>query len=321
MSEHQLRIIVLVKQVPDTANVTGDAMKDDGTVNRAALPAIFNPEDLNALEEALRLKERHGGRVTVLTMGPPAAAQVLRESLYRGADEVVLLSDRAFAGADTLATSYALARAIEQLGASDLVLCGRQAIDGDTAQVGPQIAEKLSLPQITCVSRIDEFVPPGGATHGGFGAAASAGEGSITATRSVEDGTETLRTPLPALLTITAEANEPRPPSAKLVMTYKHAAAEAMPGYDDSYLDPDSDEAEVCLMSRDGTPVCRAKIVLWDAASIGAERDLVGLRGSPTRVKKIDSVVLAAGDTQLVEPTDHGIRGLVRELIDEHILG
>jgi electron transfer flavoprotein beta subunit len=321
VSEHQLRVIVLVKQVPDTANVTGEAMKDDGTVNRAALPAIFNPEDLNALEEALRLKERHGGRVTVLTMGPPAAAQVLRESLYRGADEVVLLSDRAFAGADTLATSYALARAIEQLGASDLVLCGRQAIDGDTAQVGPQIAEKLSLPQITCVSRIDELVPPGAATRGGLGAGPGAGEGSITATRAVEDGTETLRAPLPALLTITSEANEPRPPSAKLVMTYKHTAAEAMPGYDDSYLDPDSDEAEVCLMSRDGTPVCRAKIVLWDAASIGAERDLVGLRGSPTRVKKIDSVVLAAGETQLVEPTDHGIRGLVRELIEEHILG
>jgi electron transfer flavoprotein beta subunit len=321
VSEHQLRIIVLVKQVPDTANVTGDAMKDDGTVNRAALPAIFNPEDLNALEEALRLKERHGGRVTVLTMGPPAAAQVLRESLYRGADEVVLLSDRAFAGADTLATSYALARAIEQLGASDLVLCGRQAIDGDTAQVGPQIAEKLSLPQITCVSRIDELVPPGAATRGGRSAGPTAGEGSVTATRSVEDGTETLRAPLPALLTIASEANEPRPPSAKLVMTYKHAAAEAMPGYDDSYLDPDSDEAEVCLMSRDGTPVCRAKIVLWDAASIGAERDLVGLRGSPTRVKKIDNVVLAAGETQLVEPTDHGIRGLVRELIEEHILG
>ena len=320
MSEHPLRMIVLVKQVPDTANVTGEAMKDDGTVNRAALPAIFNPEDLNALEEALRLKERHGGRVTVLTMGPPAAAQVLRESLYRGADEVVLLSDRAFAGADTLATSYALARAIEQLGESDLVLCGRQAIDGDTAQVGPQIAEKLSLPQITCVSRIDELVPPS-ATRDGFGTGPDAGEGSITATRSVEDGTETLRAPLPALLTVTSEANEPRPPSAKLVMTYKHAIAEAMPGYDDSYLDPDSDEAEVCLISRDGTPVCRAKIVLWDAASIGAERDLVGLRGSPTRVKKIDSVVLATGEAQLVEPTDHGIRDLVRELIEEHILG
>ena len=312
MSEHVLRIVVLVKQVPDTANVTGEAMKDDGTVNRAALPAIFNPEDLNALEEGLRLKDRYGGRVTVLTMGPPSAAQVLRESLFRGADEVVLLSDRAFAGADTLATSYALARAIEHLGETDLVLCGRQAIDGDTAQVGPQTAEKLELPQITCVSRVDELVPPGDPPGD---------PGSITATRSVEDGTETLQAPLPALLTIAADANDPRPPSVKLVMTYKDAVAEAMPGYDDSYLDPDSDDAEVCMVGRDGRPVCRARIVQWDAASIEAERELVGLRGSPTRVKKIDSVVLAAGETRLVEPTAEGVRALVRELIEEHILG
>ncbi|NLE22481.1 MAG: electron transfer flavoprotein subunit beta/FixA family protein, partial [Actinobacteria bacterium] len=148
----QLRIVVLVKQVPDTANVTGDAMKEDGTINRAALPAVFNPEDLNALEEALKLKDRHDARVTVVTMGPPAAVQVLRESLYRGADEVILLTDRAFAGADTLATSYALSLAVKKLGGADLVLCGRQAIDGDTAQVGPQTAEKLGYPQITCVS-------------------------------------------------------------------------------------------------------------------------------------------------------------------------
>ena len=239
MSEQALRIVVLVKQVPDTANVTGDAMKDDGTVNRAALPAIFNPEDLNALELGLRLRERCGGRVTVLTMGPPSAAQVLRESLFRGADEVVLLSDRAFAGADTLATSYALARAIEHLGETDLVLCGRQAIDGDTAQVGPQIAEKLALPQITGVSRVDAIVPPG---------SPPGDPGSITATRTIEDGTETLQAPLPALLTVTGEAGEPRPPSVKLVMTYKNAVAEAMPGYDDSYLDPDADEAEVCMI-------------------------------------------------------------------------
>jgi len=312
VSEHALRIVVLAKQVPDTANVTGEAMKDDGTVNRAALPAIFNPEDLNALEEGLRLKDRYGARVTVLTMGPSSAAQVLRESLFRGADEVVLLSDRAFAGADTLATSYALARAIEHLGETDLVLCGRQAIDGDTAQVGPQTAEKLGLPQITCVSRIDEVVPPGGPAGAGA---------SITATRSVEDGAETLQTPLPALLTIAGEANEPRPPSVKLVMTYKNAIAEALPGYDDSYLDPDSDEAEICMIGSDGRPVCRAKIVLWDAASIEAEREMVGLRGSPTRVKKIESVVLAAGETRLVEPTDEGVRALVRELIEEHILG
>jgi len=312
VSEQVLRIVVLVKQVPDTANVTGEAMKEDGTVNRGALPAVFNPEDLNALEEALRLRDRHGGRVTVLTMGPPSAAQVLREALFRGADEVVLLSDRAFAGADTLATSYALARAIEHLGESDLVLCGRQAIDGDTAQVGPQTAEKLGLPQITCVSRIDELEAPG----------ASPGDpGSVTATRSVEGGTETLRAPLPALLTITSEANDPRPPSVKLVMTYKDAVAEAMPGYDDSYLDPDGDEAEVCMIGHDGRPVCRAKIVQWDAAAIDAERELVGLRGSPTRVKKIDSVVLAAGAARLVEPSDEAVHALVLELIEEHILG
>jgi len=228
----QLRIVVLVKQVPDTANVTGEAMKEDGTINRSALPAVFNPEDLNALEEALELRDRHDARVTVLTMGPPAAVQVLRESLYRGADEVILLTDKAFAGADTLATSYALALAVEKLGGADLVLCGRQAIDGDTAQVGPQTAEKLGYPQITCVSRIDELRAPGG----------EAGSGAVTATRSIEGGFETLTSSLPCLLTVTGEANDPRPPSVKLVMTYKGIAAEAMPEYDDSYLDPESDE-------------------------------------------------------------------------------
>ena len=305
-----LRLIVLIKQVPDTANVTGEAMKEDGTINRAALPTVFNPEDLNSLEEALKLKQSHGARVSVVTMGPQAAVQVLRESLFRGADEVVLLSDKAFAGADTLATSYTLAQAIAKLGEFDLVLCGRQAIDGDTAQVGPQTAEKLDIPQITGVSRIDEVVPP-----------RDGDRGSVTATRSVEGGTETLSGPLPALLTVTDEANDPRPPSVKLVMTYKGIEAEALPDYDDSYLDPQSDTAEVCLISRDGTPVCRAKVVHWDAEAIGAERELVGLRGSPTRVKKIDSVVLQAGEAKLVPPTSEGVAILVRELIEEHILG
>jgi electron transfer flavoprotein beta subunit len=305
-----LRLVVLVKQVPDTANVTGDAMKEDGTVNRAALPAVFNPEDLNALEEALRLKTRFGGRVSVVTMGPPAAVQVLRDSLFRGADEVVLLSDKAFAGADTLATSYTLARAVDKLGGCDLVLCGRQAIDGDTAQVGPQTAEKLGLPQITCVSRIDEVVAPDDGRSG-----------SVTATRSIEGGFETLRSSLPALLTITSEANEPRPPSVKLIMTYKGVEAEALPDYDDTYLDPDSETAEVCMFDRDGNPVCRAKIVHWDAEAVGAARELLGLSGSPTRVKNIESVVLQAGEARLVEPTDDGIARLVRELTEEHILG
>ena len=303
-STRPLRLVVLVKQVPDTANVTGEAMKEDGTINRAALPTVFNPEDLNALEEALKLKDRHGGRVTVITMGPPAAVAVLRESLFRGADEVILLTDKAFAAADTLATSYALAQAVKKAGEFDLVLCGRQAIDGDTAQVGPQTAEKLGVPQITCVSRIDEVA-----------------EGRVVATRSVEGGFETLESTLPALLTITSEANDPRPPSVKLVMVYKDIAAEALPEYDDTYLDPEANEAQVCMLDRGGRPVCRAKVVQWDHAAVGAERELVGLRGSPTRVKEIESVVLAQSEARMVEPDETGIAELVHELIEEHILG
>jgi len=306
----RLRVVVLVKQVPDTANVTGDAMKEDGTVNRAALPAVFNPEDLNALEEALRLKDRHGARVTVVTMGPPAAVQVLRESLYRGADEVILLTDKAFAGADTLATSYALSLAVRKLGGCDLVLCGRQAIDGDTAQVGPQTAEKLGYPQITCVSRIDELVAP-----------ADGAPGAITATRSIEGGFETLAASLPCLLTVTGEANDPRPSSVKLVMTYKGIAAEAMPEYDDTYLDPENDAAEVCMLGRDGKPVCRAKVVQWDHLALEADREALGLSGSPTRVKEIESVVLAQSEARMVEPDEAGVTALVHELIEEHILG
>jgi len=323
----RLRLVVLVKQVPDTANVTGEAMKEDGTINRAALPTVFNPEDLNALEEALKLKDRHGGRVTVITMGPPAAVGVLRESLFRGADEVILLTDKAFAGADTLATSYALAQAVKKAGAFDLVLCGRQAIDGDTAQVGPQTAEKLGVPQITCVSRIDEVVAGDGAVSaaaGGDDTAAGddvAPRGRVVATRSVEGGFETLESSLPALLTVTSEANDPRPPSVKLAMVYKDIAAEALPGYDDTYLDPEGDEAQVCMLDRGGRPVCRAKVVQWDHAAIDAERDLVGLRGSPTRVKEIESVVLAQSEARMVEATEDGIAELVHELIEEHILG
>jgi electron transfer flavoprotein beta subunit len=313
----QLRIVVLVKQVPDTANVTGEAMKEDGTINRAALPAVFNPEDLNALEEALRLRDRLDARVTVVTMGPPAAVQVLRESLYRGADEVILLTDKAFAGADTLATSYALALAVEKLGGADLVLCGRQAIDGDTAQVGPQTAEKLGYPQITCVSRIDELVAPAAGGEAGSGAT----PGSVTATRSIEGGFETLTSPLPCLLTVTGEANDPRPASVKLVMTYKGIAAEALPEYDDSYLDPENDEAEVCMIGRDGKPVCRARVVQWDHEALAADREALGLRGSPTRVKEIESVVLAQSEARMVAPDEAGIAELVHELIEEHILG
>ncbi len=146
--------IVLVKQVPDTANISGKVMKDDGTVNRALLPAIFNHEDKTALEFALQVKERFGGKVTAVTMGPPRASDILRECLYMGADDAYLVTDRKFAGADTLATSYVLSEAIKKIGGYDFIFAGRQAIDGDTAQVGPQTAEKLNIPQVTYAEKI-----------------------------------------------------------------------------------------------------------------------------------------------------------------------
>ena len=203
--------VVLVKQVPDTANITGKAMKDDGTVNRAALPAIFNPEDLNALEMALQVKDQHGGQVTVLTMGPPRAAEILREALARGADRVILLTDRKTAGSDTLATSYALKCAVERIGATmdnhDLVFCGRQAIDGDTAQVGPQVAEKLGLLQITYAESIESLQ-----------------DDEIIVQRALPLGTETVKCKLPCLLTVVGSANQPRPPSIRRMMANKMAA-------------------------------------------------------------------------------------------------
>ena len=189
-----LKIVVLAKQVPDTRNVGKDAMKADGTINRAALPAIFNPEDLNALEQALRLKDAHpGSTVTILTMGPGRAADIIREGLFRGADNGYLLTDRAFAGADTLATSYALATAIRKIGDCDIIIGGRQAIDGDTAQVGPQIAEKLHLPQVSYVEEIVE-----------------AAEDHVTVKRQFEDGYHIVKVKTPCLLTAIAELAEPR---------------------------------------------------------------------------------------------------------------
>ena len=204
-----LKIVVLAKQVPDTRNVGKDAMTPEGTVNRAALPAIFNPEDLNALEQALRLKDLHpGSTVQVLTMGPPRATDVIREGLFRGADGGYLLTDRAFAGADTLATSYALSMAIRKIGVPDIVIGGRQAIDGDTAQVGPQVAQKLGLDQVTYVTSIDEVK-----------------DKEITLTRHIDGGVERVKAPLPILLTVNGDAAPCRPRNAKLVMKYKRASA------------------------------------------------------------------------------------------------
>ena len=291
-----LNLVVLVKQVPDTQNITGNAMKEDGTVNRGALPAIFNPEDLHALEAALTIKDSiPDSRVHVLTMGPPSAVQVLKDSLYRGADFVALISDRKFAGADTLATSYALKCAIETIGKYDLVLCGRQAIDGDTAQVGPQTAEKLGINQITCVSRINELDEK---------------RREIVATRSIEGGFEKVKAPLPVLLTITDEGYEPRPASAIKMMTFKSATTEMSEGgFDESYITSGRDlKAE-------------NHISLWDINAIKADPESCGLAGSPTKVKTIDLVVLKSEDIRMIENTDEAVSDMVHELIADHTLG
>ena len=214
MQQQNLKILVLAKQVPDTRNVGKDAMTPEGTVNRAALPAIFNPEDLNALEAALRLKDRvAGSTVHILTMGPQRAADIIRDAMFRGADSGYLLSGREFAGSDTLATSYALSCALRRI-APDLIVAGRQAIDGDTAQVGPQVAEKLGLPQVTYAEEILEVR-----------------EGALVIKRRLEHGTEVVECPIPAVVTVNASAAECRPRNAKRVMKYKGALRGAAKEY------------------------------------------------------------------------------------------
>ena len=286
-------VLVFVKQVPDTQNITGDAMKADGTVNRAALPAIFNPEDLNALELALQLKDRYGVKVVVATMGLPAAADVLRQAMYRGADEAILLTDRAFAGADTLATSFALSCAAKKVN-FDLILCGRQAIDGDTAQVGPQVAEKLELPQIAYTEEI-----------------ISLGDGKVVARRAIEGGYEVLESPLPAVMTV-IDANIPRPMAAKRIMKYKRARikSELAKEYTDDV------EVKMAELKEKGL-----LIEEWTAADVNADLDRIGKTGSPTKVKAIASVVLTAGESKKVEATEAGVTELIHELIADHTLG
>jgi electron transfer flavoprotein beta subunit len=292
--------IVLVKQVPDTHNVTGDAMTKDGTMNRNALPAIFNPEDLNALEMALRIRERHGGTVTVVTMGPPKAANVLRDALWRGADRVILLTDRRFAGADTLATSIALQKAIERIGRYDLILAGRQAIDGDTAQVGPQTAEKLGIPQITYVESVLDVA-----------------DGRITAERALDDGTEVVRCTLPCLLTVVGSANTPRPPSARRRMAQKLAATPAeIPALFAQWPEFGTQEALAAHIEARGLA-----IPVWTADDIGVEAGSIGLAGSPTQVHKVNFVVLESTESKDVEPSPEAIAAMVAELVHEYIVG
>ena len=287
--------VVCAKQVPDTKRITGDAMKADGTVNRAALPAIFNPEDLNALEAALGVRDAHGGTVTLITMGLPAASQVLRDGLCRGVDRAILVTDRRAAASDTLATSYILSCVIRKL-AHDIVFCGRQAIDGDTAQVGPQLAEKLGIPQITY---LEELLGVDGRT--------------IRIRRNVGTGFEEVEAELPVLLTVMGTANTPRPPSARRMMKYKKARAPA--------------EVAAAVAAAETDKRCRALaekqllIEQWDLDAAEADLTWCGRSGSPTKVHRIQSVVLTAAEHKAIPPTDDGLRDLVAELIEDHTIG
>ena len=301
------RMVVLAKQVPDTANITGDAMKDDGTVNRAALPAVFNPDDMYALEAALGIRDAHGGTVTLVTMGPPQAGAVLREGLYRGVDEAILVSDMRAAASDTLATSYILSCAVRTCGEVDIVLCGRQAIDGDTAQVGPQIAEKLGLVQLTYVEEIQALE-----------------NGRIRVKRLTDRGVEVVEGPLPALLTVVDTAKTPRPPSLKRVMQFKHhrAPAEVAAAVRREYPDAgDAERAEV--VDGEVKALSGRGLILkqWKLEDMDAEADRCGREGSPTMVRRIQAVVLTAQEPKRIEPTDEGISSLIHELIEDHTLG
>ena len=288
----KLKIVVLAKQVPDTRNVGKDAMTAEGTVNRAALPAIFNPEDLNALEQALRIKDQNpGSTVGILTMGPPRAGDIIRQGLYRGADEGWLLTDRKSAGADTLATSYFLAKGIEKIGNVDIVIGGRQAIDGDTAQVGPQVAQKLGLNQVTYAEEVVKIE-----------------DGKATIRRHIDGGVETVETPLPVLITVNGSAAPARPCNAKLVMKYKYAT---------------------CPMERKGDEPwsslyeTRPYLTLgqWSIADCGADYDQCGLAGSPTKVKTVQNIVFQAKESKTLTGSDNDVESLVKELLNEKIIG
>ena len=288
-----LNIVVLAKQVPDTRNVGKDAMKEDGTINRAALPAIFNPEDLNALEQALQLKEQNpGSTITILTMGPPRAAEIIREAMYRGADTGIVLTDRAFAGADTLATSYALSVAIRHIGKYDIIIGGRQAIDGDTAQVGPQVAEKLGLPQVTYAEKVN------------------VANGKATIKRRLEHGVETIECPLPLVVTVNGSATPCRPRNARLVQRYKYAVTPS----EKAQL---SDELKNLVESRH-----YLNLYEWSAAEVNADPSQIGLAGSPTKVKGIVNVVFQAKESKTLEGKDDAaIEELIKDLIANHTIG
>ncbi len=299
--------VVCIKYVPDSKRVTGDAMTEEGTVNRAALPMIFNPEDINALEAALGIRDAHGGTVTVITMGPPSASEILRDSLFRGADKSVLLSDIRAAASDTLATSYILSCAVKRL-PHDIVLCGRQAIDGDTAQVGPQMAEKLGVPLVTYM---EELVSLDGRT--------------IRIRRNVGNGYEVVACGLPLLVTVMDTANVPRPPAARRMMKFKKARspAEVSKAVADE-MGKGADKAAVAAEAEKRSQALAEKGLLieqWSLDDIQANLDWCGRSGSPTKVHRIQSVVLAGGEYKEFGDSDESVAELIGELIEDHTIG
>ena len=268
-------------------------MKEDGTVNRAALPAIFNPEDLNALELALQVKDKYpASEVIILTMGPPRAADIIREAIYRGADKGYLITDRRFAGSDTLATSYAIAQAVKKIADFDLIFAGRQAIDGDTAQVGPQAAEKLNIPQITYAEEL-----------------LSVNDNKIVIKRRLESGVETVASPMPVLITVHSSATDCRPRHAKRLMKYKHALTNTEL--------QDADELHKKLVNE------RPYLFIeeWNVDDIQADAKWLGLSGSPTKVKKVENIVLQAKEAKQVDTSDEQIEEFIKELIENHTIG
>ena len=289
-----LRIVVLAKQVPDTHNVGPDAMTPEGTINRSALPAVFNPDDLNALEQALQLKDKFpGSTISVVTMGLPKSAEVIREALYRGADEGYVVTDRPLGGADTLATSYTLAQAIKKIGKFDIIIGGRQAIDGDTAQVGPQIAEKLGLTQVTYAEEIislDEKAR------------------KVVIKRHIDGGVETVEAPLPLVVTVNGSAAPCRPRNAKRVMKYKYATVAL-----------EREGNEKLTAAAEKKPYL--DITQWGAADIDCDPQQIGKAGSPTNVKKVENIVFKAKESRTMTGSDEDINALMKELITEKIIG
>jgi electron transfer flavoprotein beta subunit len=263
-------IFVLVKQVPDTNEIKID--QQTGTLIRQGIPSIMNPDDKHGLEEALRIKDKTGAKVTVLTMGPPQAEAVLIEALGMGADKAVLVTDRAFAGADTLATSYTLTSALKKLGDFDLICAGREAIDGDTAQVGPQIAEQLNIPQVTYVKKVDV----NGKT--------------LTVQRALEDGYYDVKVDLPCLLTVIKDLNTPRYPHIGQVF--------------DAFNGEGGKE-----------------LIVWGVKDLDVDEARLGLKGSPTKVKKSFSpTITRAGEILGNGDLNDAVQQLKVRLKERHLI-